>query len=213
MNFKIIFITLFFLLLGYIILHYSSKDIIESFSIDSKKECPNLLIQKGKQLYLFNSKKTIVPGVNPITFENLEDYVEFIEWQRANGMNCPVLYLQHTEEADGKQSYRIRPSPTGIQGGLNPDIPYRPPPRKWITKLMDAGRDDPPYNINSYPAYDPLNQTQGEYTPLDELDYITQVTGMSPNPMDSNWGGAEFTQALVDAGYYKENEVAIRIDS
>ena len=48
---------------------------------------------------------------------------------------------------------------------------------------------------------------------IDELDYITQVTGMSPNPMDSNWGGAEFTQALVDAGYYKENEVAIRIDS
>jgi hypothetical protein len=33
----------------------------------------------------------------------------------------------------------------------------------------------------------------------------------SDNAMDPNWGGAGYTQALVDAGYYAGNEVNIRV--
>jgi hypothetical protein len=29
--------------------------------------------------------------------------------------------------------------------------------------------------------------------------------------MDDNWGGAEFTQNLVDKGYYKDDEVQIYV--
>jgi hypothetical protein len=29
--------------------------------------------------------------------------------------------------------------------------------------------------------------------------------------MDPNWGGTEYTQALVDSGYYAGNEVSIKI--
>ena len=29
---------------------------------------------------------------------------------------------------------------------------------------------------------------------------------VSPDPMNPNWGGAAYTQSLVDKGYYKENE-------
>jgi hypothetical protein len=29
--------------------------------------------------------------------------------------------------------------------------------------------------------------------------------------MDPNWGGAEYTQALTDSGYYKDNEVNIYV--
>ena len=78
--------------------------------------------------------------------------------------------------------------------------------------LTDAGRNDPPYNINSYPAYDEQNQNIGTNTPLDAIE-STQVTtdGLSPNPMDPNWGGADFTQGLVDQGYYSGNEVQIAI--
>ena len=36
--------------------------------------CPNLLIQKGARFYLYNSKVAKVPGVNPVEFDNLEDY-------------------------------------------------------------------------------------------------------------------------------------------
>jgi hypothetical protein len=29
--------------------------------------------------------------------------------------------------------------------------------------------------------------------------------------MDENWGGATYTQSLVDNGYYKSNEVSINV--
>ena len=32
---------------------------------------------------------------------------------------------------------------------------------------------------------------------------------VSPDPMDPNWGGSEYTQELVEKGYYKDNEVSI----
>ena len=56
--------------------------------------CPNLLIQKGCKIYLHNTKIAEVPGVNPIEFNNLEEYTQFIDWQRSQGIRCPVLYLQ-----------------------------------------------------------------------------------------------------------------------
>jgi hypothetical protein len=46
---------------------------------------------------------------------------------------------------------------------------------------------------------------------LDELDVINESKKMSPNPMDPNWGGAEYTQFLVDSKYYKDNEVMIAV--
>ena len=63
---------------------------------NSGVRCPNLLIQKGSRVYLYNSKIAKVPGVNPVEFENLEDYTEFLDWQRSQNIRCPVLYLQDT---------------------------------------------------------------------------------------------------------------------
>jgi hypothetical protein len=34
---------------------------------------------------------------------------------------------------------------------------------------------------------------------------------MSYNPMDPNWGGAEYTQHLIDSKYFKDNEVMIAV--
>ena len=79
------------------------------------------------------------------------------------------------------------------------------------TPLVDATRNDPPYNQNSYPAYDQTSYYVGTTTPLDAMDMQQQKLQQSPNPMDPNWGGAVYTQSLVDQGYYKGNEVAIAI--
>lgn len=171
------------------------------------RKCPDLLIQKGSTFYLYNSKLAKVPGVNPIEFQNLEDYTEFLDWQRSQGVRCPVLYLQHTYDAQGNAVYKVRPSVSEPQGGLPPNIPVYPNP----TLLVDATRNDPPYNINSFPAYDPTSYYIGTTTPLDSMDYLQEQMKYSPNAMDPNWGGAEYTQALVDAGYYKGNEVAIKV--
>lgn len=216
---KYIIIAVLFLMGAYFVLNYSSADFKEALTMpkntNSNSNCPNILVQKGSQIYLYNSNKQIVPGVNPVTFNNLEEYVQFTEWQRSVGFTCPVLYLQHTENTQGEVVYKIRPSPTDLQGGLPPitNPNAMPPPRKHITNLLDASRDDAPYNVNSYPGYDPSNMDQGEFTPDMMLDYIQQSTGLSPNPMDNNWGGADFTQALIDAGYYRDNNVSLAASS
>lgn len=80
--------------------------------------CPNLLVQKDKNIYLYNTRLKEVPGVNPITFSNLEEYNEFLDWQKSQGIICPVLYLQKSFNAQGNAEYKIRPSVNDPQGGL-----------------------------------------------------------------------------------------------
>jgi hypothetical protein len=177
---------------------------VEGFSNKVPYSCPNILIQKGADFYLYNSKLANVPGVNPLQFKSLEDYVEFTDWQRSQGIRCPVLYLQEVYDAQGNPVYKARPSPMNLSGGsIEAPAGVVPP----VTKLYDAGRDDPPYNKNSYPAYDPMDQYIGLNTPLDKMFH--ENTGVSANPMDANWGGQTFTQELVDGGYYQGDEVSI----
>jgi len=193
-------------------------------NIDTSR-CPDLLIQKGSKIYLYNSKLAQVPGVNPIEFENLEDYTEFLDWQRSQGIRCPVLYLQESYDTQGNSVYKVRPSILEPQGGLPPSIasssgsviketslkttdePAYPEP----SLLVDATRNDPPYNTNSYPAYDQTSYYVGKTTPLDMMNVNEEKKVASPNPMDENWAGANYTQSLVDKGYYKDNEVNIYI--
>jgi hypothetical protein len=248
------------------------------------KGCPDILVQEGSKFYLYNSKVVKVPGVNPIVFNNLEDYVEFIEWQRSQNINCPVLFLQQTLDAQGNSVYKIRPSPTNLQGGLPPNTvtstqtsnptpnPMSNPipnpmsnlsnssavnfnsgtmgtsttsvkPNNYLgvpltsvssvptvgdipavsidgiplptlpnpTLLIDATQSDRPYNINSYPSYDPSPFYIGRTTPLDVMNYSEEAQPVSPNPMDPNWGGPVYTQKLVNDGYYQANQVKIYV--
>ena len=199
---------------------------IEGFDNKLHARCPNILIQKGSAFLLYNSKLAKVPGVNPLRFNNLDDYVEFMEWQRSQGIRCPVLYLQEAYDAQGNPVLKGRPSPTNLQGGL-PDyiiqgglsngVPVAPVtnptgtvPAVPTTKLTDAGRDDPPYNRNSYPGFDGGNQDVGSTTPLDKI-FHDSGSKVSANPMDTNWGGREYTQSLVDTGYYQDDQVSIAV--
>jgi hypothetical protein len=190
--------------------------------------CPNLLIQKGSRFYLYNSQLAKIPGVNPVEFDNLEDYTEFLNWQRSQNIRCPVLYLQETYDAQGNRVYKSRPSVSEPQAGLPPStappvgIASQVPPLMETslepvgdaaypnpTLLVDATRNDPPYNKNSYPSYDQTSYYIGTTTPLDGMNIQQQKSNVSPDPMDPNWGGSAYTQNLVDQGYYKDNEVSI----
>jgi len=142
----------------------------EGFS-SVQTNCPNMLVQMGAKFKLFNSKN---PKVKPIEFNTLEDYTKFLDWQHKNGIQCPVLYLQQTSDAQGNDVFRARPSVTEPQGGL----PTHPPTTgKSVaemfplldtpihTKLVDASRDDPPYNKGGYPAFEPTSYYVGSITP------------------------------------------------
>lgn len=149
---------------------------IESLNHKFHKRCPNTLIQKGNELYLFNTNIVKIPGVNPLKFNNLHEYTQFIEWQRSQGIKCPILFLQESYDAQGNRVFKARQSPTELNGGLpNLDMNGRypdPDPGNTLegkSLLLDAGVDDPPFNDNSFPGYDPDNQYIGLETPLDKL--------------------------------------------
>lgn len=183
---------------------------------DIKKEgfadsnCPDLLIQKGEKLYLINNKVAKVPGVNPIIFNNLEEYVEYLKWQRFEGKRCPVLYLQNSYDIQGNHVYVNRKSPFEKEGGTPVISGLDLFNNNNRSLLLDSTRNHPPYNKNLYPGFDPQDQDIGLKTPLDKL-YHSDVGGVSANAMDPNWGGAQYTEDRIKAGDYKEDEVKIYI--
>jgi len=205
-------LTFLFIILFLIGLYFYAKTSDPKYSegltnINVQAKCPNMLIQKGSSFNLYNSKLANVPGVNPIEFNNLEDYVEFLDWQHSQGINCPVLYLQQSFDAQGNETYKMRPSVTELQGGLPSNPPIYPNP----TLLVDATRNDPPYNKNSFPAYDQSSQYVGATTPLDGMNILQEKLPVSPDAMDPNWGGAAYTQSLINSGYYSDDNVAIYV--
>ena len=194
--FFVIIVALFFIHRKY---HYTfmaataSQEGFDGFSLPSN--CPTLLIKRNDKYYLYNTTKIEVPGVNPIVFDSLDEYGEFMEWLRNQGIRCPVLYLQSTNDAQGNMSYRMLATPHQPNLGL---------PTERVDKLFDAGHD-----AGSMPSFDPHNQYIGLYTPLDQMEHTGDA--ISANPMDTNWGGPDYTQQLVDAGVYKDSEVKIRV--
>ena len=146
----------------YVCLNYTSAALTEGF----KTRCPNLLIQDGNELWLKNTNLADIPGVNPVVFHTLDEYTEFVEWQKSQGIQCPILYLQKSYDAQNDAVYHIKPPPL---------------------HLVDASRNDPPYNKNSYPGIDTMNQNIGDTTMLDEYHTIGETQTISKNAMDPNW--------------------------
>jgi hypothetical protein len=216
----VIFLLLVFLLGLYIYVADTfplfSKEKAEAFSSGAQggeetgSGCPNLLVQRGNVLMLYNTNKPIVDGENPIPFFNLDEYINYLEIQKSRGIECPALYLQQESNAQGEDVYRMRPSPFDLQGGLptmttlhqKPDGTIPP-----VTKVADAGRENAPYNANNYPGFDPYNMYTGVYTDIDIIHDSTGTRKISDNPMDANWAGVTYTQQMVDSGKYAENAI------
>ena len=242
--YKLIVIGLLFLLGLYFI---SQSNNVETFTTDSSSDntgeqkiadnCPDVLIQKGSALFLYNSKRADVAGVNPIRFENLEEYVEFTEWQRSQGILCPILFLQHAYNAQGDAVYKARPSPTNLQGGLpdfyvtnklaNPNMMMPPPSTSipiqgLLTNTQGHGLSNPMSSLGGETPglSNPLSlggETPRETPGFDahyscdspSLDNLfNDNSKISPNPMDSNWGGIQYTEKLIEDGFYKGSEVS-----
>ena len=57
-------------------------------------------------------------------FNNLEEYTEFLEWQRGAGIRCPVLYVQNIE--------------------INPEMyPEKPPDRSQLYRYLNPPEENP----------------------------------------------------------------------
>ena len=194
-----------------IIYYFTKKNtfkVKEAFGGDH--DCPDVLIQKGKHLYLINNRVARIPGVNPMRFNNLEEYVEFLNWQRFQGIRCPVLYLQNSYDIQGNLVYVNRKSPFEKGGGTPIISGIDLFNNNNRSLLLDSTRNHPPFNKNLYPGFDSENQDVGLKTPLDKM-YHENPGGVSPNAMDSNWGGSQYTESRIKSGDYKQNEVKIYV--
>jgi hypothetical protein len=165
-----------------------------------QSNCPNLLIKKDGKIFLQNTRKAVVPGINPIEFNDISEYDEFVEWLRSQGIRCPILYLEHENNAQGENGYRLMRNVDDKGINMTPvlDEIYNRLPNQQ--KLSDAG-----YTANNFPGFDPNNQYQGVETPLDKLHHIQADYNISDNPMDTNWGGPFVTQKSIQRGKYDMN--------
>ena len=169
-----------------------------------KMDCPDVLIKSGNTILLYNSKMPEEAGVNPLPFYNLDEYINYLEIQRKNGIHCPVLFLQEEINTQGNSVFRLRPDIFNPVAGLPTTTELERTPVSYV----DSSDDNPPYNSGMYNGFDPIGLPIGQYTAIDSIhDSTRKDKTLSENPMDSNWGGVLYTKDAVDSGKYKENEV------
>ena len=98
---KLIIIAIIFILGLLFCCNYKHSDFKEGFQ--SSSECPNLLVQKGKELHLIYSNKARIPGVNPIKFKNLD--LSF----RGYYIHAPLYNVTLLEESYIIHSHQAKP--------------------------------------------------------------------------------------------------------
>jgi hypothetical protein len=183
------------------------KEAFQTEKEENTPTCPNMLLKKGNQLMLVfaNLPKS---ESNPLMFNTLEEYSAFVETQRAEGIRCPVLFLQEETNTQGDDVYRMRPDPQNMNGGgqVLPVQPIQQAPQ-GPAPIRDASRSGNVFNANMYPGFDSHGNDIGVYTTIDQIHDSTELNKLSDNPMDPNWGGVTFSQSAVDSGKYIGNVV------
>lgn len=170
----------------------------------TESSCYDMLLKRGSLLYLINTKAPEKVGVNPILFNNLDEYITYLEKQDEK---CPVLYLQEEYNTQGQREFRVRPDPFDPQGGLPLTSNIRKQIPQGVIEVADASRDNEPYNKDQYHGFDPYGLYVGKYTEVDVLHDATSKQEISENPADTNWGGVLYTQQAIDSGRYDGNMV------
>ncbi len=179
---KKIIILAIFVLGFYFCLTYKSRCLRENFK---GSNCPNILIKKGKELHLENTKKAKVPGVNPIIFKSLEEYAEYVTWSQKVGIKCPILYYEETYNTQNQKGLRLLDDPLNPSAGLPSNQINRQVP---VMNLIDANRDDPPYNQNNFAGMDTNDQYVGVKTPLDNITLKRDPKNLTFMAPCSSWG-------------------------
>ena len=64
----------------------------------------------------------MIPGVNPIRFNNLEEYAKYADWSRKAKLNCPVLYYEQTYDTQNNRGFRMLNGPMEPKAGLSSNL-------------------------------------------------------------------------------------------
>ena len=181
------------------------KSDTSSKSVQSASQCPSMLVKRGNSWMLQFPPET---KQDPIFFYNLDEYKNYVDIQQRRGVQCPVLYVQEENNAQGQDIYKMYSSPFYVEGGL-PALPMSTAPQDRVHPIETRGHAaqksvDGKHNRDQFPAFDPYGTYVGVYTDVDAAHDKTQSkTGsFSENAMDPNWGGVIYTQDAVDEGTY-----------
>ena len=160
-----------------------------------KPECGNVLVKRGEHIYLYNTNDN--SDSLPIHFNNLDEYIEYVQNQRSQNIQCPILFLQEESDVQGNTFYKAKPSPHDL---TNRDLNH-------VQPIIDSSRTSKTFNKNQYHGFDPYGQDIGVYNEMDVLHDSTAKSTLSDNPMDPNWGGVEHTEKQVESGKYDKRMV------
>ena len=133
----------------------------------------------------------------------MEDYAEFVRWQRSQNINCPILFLQNTLDTQNNSVYKVCQDPF-----RQPNVVLRTDIFTERNNWQAANKTTNQSSSKKIHGFDANNQKIGVVTPLDKMFHSSK--DISPNPMDTNWGGHEFTQNLIDEGAYDDQKVLNR---
>jgi len=218
------------------IFSYKHEDLVkESFDITNK--CPNLLIRKGKEIHLVNTRKALIPGVNPIKFDSLEDYSQFVRYQQHMKIGCPVLYYQETYDTQNNKGFRLHTDPIDPEAGLPSHIAKEYNINN-IEILAKGGDYIDTKKLKRKPTFKTdktkhLKQVHPQDFSIEHSDFTQpmdtqdQTVGMSfkenfkmdTNAMASKWKGHDFTKKAIEKGEFDgqkrnnnwiEDELALR---
>lgn len=172
----------------------------------NQNNCPDVLIRRGAGLTLYNSKD---PSIPPIQFENIQDYQTYLEKQKTQGNNCPILYIQEETNTQGENVYRIRPTLDNSENALPVSLAAT---GRFLVEQMPLNSNQPNLpqiyktlrdNEEDVSSFDPTSQNIGRFTIMDKKHIEEEITSYkSANPLHSNWGGKSFSQTEVDSGRY-----------
>ena len=161
-------------------------------------KCPTVLLQHDSQLMLYRDSYLIA------RFSSIDDYTAYMQRQYRDltlakrtdlqGKQipitpCPVLYLTPESSAQGQTVYR-----------RNPDPAYQYKPIVNTSEPANATTHD----IKPFNAYS-VGEGTSEAPP-----FINGKIGdprISDSAMDTNWGGAIYSQQMVDSGKYDRRTV------
>jgi hypothetical protein len=129
------------------------------------KNCPNLLINRGDAIVLYNTNAAesgehgVAPGTHIVAvFKTLEEYAKYVQHQRSIGNYCPVLYLRQETSAQGKDVYKMYTPPSNSSGDLR--SPYELVEQRLsapLPEIPDQGVGKPVFKppfLESVPIWD-----------------------------------------------------------
>ena len=168
------------------------KESLKSMSL----QCPNLLREEGDVIMLYDLTQ---PGsnINPAVFYNLAEYSQFVEEQQEQGINCPILKLQtDTVGSSISNNYSI------MENDYKNEIlnkGYR------FNYNDDVNNNDVDVDVDiEVEHFDKYANKNAEYS---QNENTMDTNEISDNPMDTNWGGVQYSAQSLASGKYDGNMV------